>query len=153
MAVIYGTVLYKLSTLFVGFGLAYLGFRLLLAGVFEGGGDLDATFADNKLVLKKASPGIFFALFGTAVLIVSLWVGLNLEQNTSASQVKPIIATGEDEIALNALKEILSKNQTVDSLSDFEISAINELFLKLEIQKILASENESTTSSRGVASE
>lgn len=153
MATILSTVIYKLSTLFVGFSLAYLGFKLFIAGIFEGGGDLDTTFNNNRLVLKKASPGIFFALFGTVVIVVSLSKGLSLEQVNTQPTPRPIIESKENEIALNTLKDIISGNQNADSISQFEVSVINDLFTKLENQKKLVLKEKATTQSRGIASE
>jgi hypothetical protein len=79
MTVVISLLLYKLASLIVGTLLAYMGYCLFLAGIFNGGGDLDASMADNRIVLKKASPGIFFALFGTVIITVTLFRGLQLD--------------------------------------------------------------------------
>lgn len=148
MAVIVGTIIYKLTTLLIGFGLVYLGFKLFLVGVFEGGGDLGVTFSDNKLILKKASPGIFFALFGTVVIIVSLWKGQELQQNAIIPSNVPVLQSGEDEIALDTLKKIFTGNQEADSITEFEERVIHSFFEKMENRKTA----QLSTASRGVAS-
>jgi hypothetical protein len=148
MAVMVGTIIYKLTSLLIGFGLVYLGYKLFLAGIFEGGGDLNATFSDNKLTLKKASPGIFFALFGTIVIAMALWKGQELEQNTEIPSNVLIAQSGEDEIALDTLKKIFSGNQEADSITEFEENVINSFFEKMEKRKTA----KLFSASRGVAS-
>lgn len=70
------TLIYKLVSVASGAFVCYLGYRLFTLGVFTTAGDLDTTFKDTKLVLKKAAPGTFFALFGAAVIGVTIWKGV-----------------------------------------------------------------------------
>ena len=71
--------IYKLVCIGSGLLVCYFGFRLFILGIFTGAGDLTSQFQSTKLVLKKAAPGTFFALFGAAVIGVSLWKGLQFE--------------------------------------------------------------------------
>jgi hypothetical protein len=71
--------IYKLVSIGSGLLVCYFGFRLFVLGIFTGAGDLNSQFQSTKLVLKKAAPGTFFALFGAAVIGVSLWKGLQSE--------------------------------------------------------------------------
>jgi hypothetical protein len=71
--------IYKLVSIGSGLLVCYFGFRLFILGIFTGAGDLSSQFQNTKLILKKAAPGTFFALFGAAVIGVSLWKGLGFE--------------------------------------------------------------------------
>ena len=71
--------IYKLVSIGSGLLVCYFGFRLFILGIFTGAGDLSSQFQSTKLILKKAAPGTFFALFGAAVIGVSLWKGLEFE--------------------------------------------------------------------------
>ncbi len=75
---------YKLASLFVGSVFAYMGYRLFMAGVWGDAGDVEAQFQDNKLVVKRAAPGTFFALFGAIVISVTIFKGLQLKDNESS---------------------------------------------------------------------
>jgi hypothetical protein len=71
--------IYKLVSIGSGLLVCYFGFRLFILGIFTGAGDLSSQFQNTKLILKKAAPGTFFALFGAAVIGMSLWKGLQFE--------------------------------------------------------------------------
>jgi hypothetical protein len=71
--------IYKLVCIGSGLLVCYFGFRLFVLGIFTGAGDLSSQFQSTKLVLKKAAPGTFFALFGATVIGVSLWKGLQFD--------------------------------------------------------------------------
>lgn len=75
---------YKLASLFVGAVFAYMGYRLFMSGVWGEAGDVEAQFQDNKLVVKRAAPGTFFALFGAIVISVTIFKGLQLKDNESS---------------------------------------------------------------------
>ena len=81
--------IYKLVCIGSGLLVCFFGFRLFVLGIFTGAGDLNSQFQSTKLVLKKAAPGTFFALFGAAVIGVSLWQGLGFEKRSKS------IAQGE----------------------------------------------------------
>lgn len=70
---------YKIASLLVGLGFGYMGYRLFLAGVGAPAADLEAAAGDRKLKLSQAAPGIFFALFGAAVVAATIHKGLNVE--------------------------------------------------------------------------
>jgi hypothetical protein len=70
---------YKLAVVASGTFSLFLGYSLFRHGIFESAGDFDARFKDNRLVLKQAAPGVFFALFGTAVLGFTIAKGFSLE--------------------------------------------------------------------------
>lgn len=66
-------VLARVVTMLVGFGFCYLGYKLYVSGVLQREGDLDIEIGEKKRIrLRDAAPGLFFGLFGMA--IVSLQV-------------------------------------------------------------------------------
>jgi len=71
--------IYKIVTVLTGLGFAFLGYRLFIHGIFTEAGELRTNWENRSLVLKKAAPGTFFALFGVIIVCVSLWRGLTFE--------------------------------------------------------------------------
>jgi len=55
-----------------GLGLCYLGSRLFLSGLSEKS-DLKFEYGKLKLHLFKVTPGIFFSLFGAAIILSAVW--------------------------------------------------------------------------------
>ena len=68
---------YRIVSLIVGLGFAYMGYKLFIHGVFDKAGELQAAWGEKKLLLKQAAPGTFFSLFGTVIIVVALWKGLS----------------------------------------------------------------------------
>ena len=77
LAVVIGITSYKLACLAVGSLFCVLGYYLFKLGIWGNAGNLEAKFADNKLVLKSAAPGTFFAVLGAVIIIVTIWQGIN----------------------------------------------------------------------------
>lgn len=71
--------LYKAASLLVGLGFGYMGYRLFLAGIAPPAGDLEAESGSRRLKLTRAAPGTFFALFGAAVIAVTIVQGFDVE--------------------------------------------------------------------------
>ncbi len=85
-AIIFSTAAYKLACLAVGSLFCAFGYLLFKRGIWGTAGDLDAKFSNSRLVLKSAAPGIFFALFGAGIVMLTVWQGLKFEvQERSAS--------------------------------------------------------------------
>ena len=76
---------YKLACIVSGVLICYFGYRLFVLGIFRGAGDLDSSFKNTRLILKKAAPGTFFALFGALVVGATVWMGLELNEPASVS--------------------------------------------------------------------
>lgn len=70
---------YKIISLLVGAFFGYMGYKLFTKGIWGSSGNMEAEFGDNKIVLKKAAPGIFFALFGSIIIITTISKKLELE--------------------------------------------------------------------------
>jgi hypothetical protein len=63
---------YKITILLAGVLMAYLGYRLFMADKIAPAGNLAASAGTYKLDLRGSAPGIFFCLFGTVLICVSL---------------------------------------------------------------------------------
>lgn len=70
---------YKIASLLVGLGFAYMGYRLFMAGIERPAGDLEASSGSRTLKLSRTAPGTFFALFGAAVIAVTIVQGFDVE--------------------------------------------------------------------------
>lgn len=79
---------YKIATLLAGLALAYMGYRLFLADKSASAGELTGSGQGYELSLRGAAPGIFFSLFGTIVICVSLFRGVSYE-DTQRRPVEP----------------------------------------------------------------
>ncbi|MGL9621567.1 hypothetical protein QRQ56_26485 [Bradyrhizobium sp. U531] len=66
-------VFFRTTALVIGAFLLYLGYSLFKLGYFEKAGELQAAWGQRRLVLKQVAPGIFFALFGTAIVCLGIW--------------------------------------------------------------------------------
>jgi len=71
--------LYKLASLGVGLAVVYMGYRLLLSGVWGKPTEMEVVLKDNRLMMKSAAPGAFFALFGSIIVVFALWKGYTLK--------------------------------------------------------------------------
>lgn len=70
---------YKIASLLVGLSFGYLGYRLFMAGIERPAGELEASYGSETLRLGRAAPGTFFALFGAAVIAVTIVQGFDVE--------------------------------------------------------------------------
>lgn len=74
---------YKIVCLIVGILFSYMGYRLFMADKNGPAGDLDvrATAKGKKgsMLLRKAAPGTFFALFGTILIVFTILRGVEYQ--------------------------------------------------------------------------
>ncbi|MFC6633928.1 hypothetical protein [Microbulbifer taiwanensis] len=77
--IIFSLISYKIASLIVGSGFAYMGYRLFMSGVWGHAGRLETGLGDSKLVIREAAPGTFFAIFGAAIVAITLYKGLEFE--------------------------------------------------------------------------
>src|SRR5262249_13105783 len=80
-------VTFRIIALGVGALVVYLGYRLFKIGYFESGGEFAAQEGKNKLLLKKTTPGVFFALFGAVVIGIGIWNPLDLRGSRPPREV------------------------------------------------------------------
>lgn len=85
--------LFKVISLLCGLFTIYLGYKLFVKGIFNEAGDFQATWKDINLLLKKAAPGTFFALFGAIVISISIHKGLDFRSNLLPVQTEEKIDT------------------------------------------------------------
>lgn len=71
--------IYKVVTILAGLAFAFMGYKLFIHGIFTEAGELHTNWENRNLILRKAAPGTFFALFGTLIVCTSLWRGLTFE--------------------------------------------------------------------------
>jgi hypothetical protein len=67
---------YKIFVLLVGLGMAYMGFRLFMADKIAPAGHLTGGYGKYSLSLKGGAPGVFFSLFGTIIIGISVFRGV-----------------------------------------------------------------------------
>lgn len=72
------TLTYGIVTIAAGVALCWMGYQLFRVGIYEKGGDLNASWGSKKIALKQAGPGTFFALFGAAVLGLAVHKGMSI---------------------------------------------------------------------------
>lgn len=80
--------IYKVITLLTGLAFTFMGYKLFIHGIFAETGELQANWENMSLILKKAAPGTFFALFGTVIVCVSLWRGLTFEPAKDSGTIR-----------------------------------------------------------------
>lgn len=88
---------YKIISLLAGTIFAYMGYRLFVAGIWGHAGEIEGEFGDNKLVVKKAAPGTFFALFGAMIIAITLYKGLEFKDHTNDSSRESYVEIIEEE--------------------------------------------------------
>ena len=82
-------ILYRSIAIIAGVVVTYLGYKLFVLGIYQKAGELKAGWSGKSLALRQAAPGTFFALFGTAVVVVSLWRGIDINEIKKNSPEKP----------------------------------------------------------------
>ena len=85
--------LHRIVVLLVGALFAWLGFRLFVLGVYAPRGDLKAVWERRSLIMR-ATPGVFFALFGAAIVIAGVvrGFGVRVDAPQPLALVEPIQA-------------------------------------------------------------
>lgn len=86
---------YKIVALFVGTAFAYMGYRLFSVGVFAKAGDLEASWGGRNLVLKRAAPGTFFALFGAIVVMTTILRKVSVSPGEVELLRVPLVDSGD----------------------------------------------------------
>ncbi|AEJ01321.1 hypothetical protein Nit79A3_1489 [Nitrosomonas sp. Is79A3] len=71
--------IYKITSLVTGVLLCYMGFKLFMAGIWGHSGEVEGSFRDNKIIIKKAAPGTFFVLMGALVLGITISKGIDFK--------------------------------------------------------------------------
>ena len=82
---------YKALTLLVGLAFGHMGYRLFLADKIGSAGDLEGKWANYSLSLKAGAPGVFFSLFGTIIIAITLLKGLNYDGSGQKQIAQPVV--------------------------------------------------------------
>ncbi|UVO53011.1 hypothetical protein [Sphingomonas sp. SUN039] len=85
-------IVYKIAILIAGVALAYMGFRLFLADKATAAGEFSAKANLLELKLSGAAPGVFFALFGAAVICFSIFKGVQYSSEPGMDAVSSPVA-------------------------------------------------------------
>jgi hypothetical protein len=64
----------------VGLIIIYLGYKLFLKGIFNESGNVEGSFKDYKLIVKKAAPGTYFVLFGSFIIGMTIFKGYEIDE-------------------------------------------------------------------------
>ena len=78
---------YKIVSLLTGAAFGYFGYKLFISGIWGDAGTLQASSKDNKLLLKGAAPGTFFAVLGAIIVGVALFKGYDLYYSVSGEVI------------------------------------------------------------------
>lgn len=125
-------IMYLFGSLITGIVFAIMGYLLFLKGVFQET-NIEATWKDKSLLLKKASPGTIFCLFGVCVIVFSLWKGTEMvdsHQKMETSKTKEIVSAIDRNIPVivKAVEQYIGNNQNRnDNQSNIRVKSINEL--------------------------
>lgn len=96
----YVWLMYKSVVILVGLVCVILGYKLLMRGIFPSNSEIVVGWDENKkLVLKRASPGIIFALIGFGIIGLSVGFGAYTETNVASgsSATKQVNADNPNE--------------------------------------------------------
>lgn len=63
---------FKISSVIVGLIINYFGYKLFQLNLAKPAGDIEGSYGNYKLKLKNAAPGIFFSLFGSVIIAVTV---------------------------------------------------------------------------------
>ena len=87
LAIIVG---YKICVLLVGFCMAFMGYRLFMTDKLAGAGDLSGSIGKYALSLKGGAPGVFFSLFGTLIIAITVFRGVSYDDLKPAHRDAPV---------------------------------------------------------------
>src|SRR5439155_20324810 len=79
--------LFKTFIVITGLLIIFMGYRLFVKGIFNEAGDIKATWADRGLLIKKAAPGAFFALFGACIIAITTYKGLQFDNTVNKTPI------------------------------------------------------------------
>lgn len=82
---------YKITVLAAGVFSIHMGYRLFLADKTSPAGDLGVSVREYALSLKGGAPGIFFSLFGTILIGLSIMKGFSYDVSSAPPPVQQVI--------------------------------------------------------------
>jgi len=82
------SILYKLTSIVIGFILMVLGYKLILKRYEKDNQNLSLTYGGIKLLLENFSTGIIFSLFGALIITISLFKGIEIQSHLTSNDNK-----------------------------------------------------------------
>jgi hypothetical protein len=76
---------YKITCLLTGLSIISLGYKLFVKGIFSESGDVEGSFKDYKLIIKKAAPGTYFVLFGSLIIGLVIFKGISTDETLTGA--------------------------------------------------------------------
>ena len=84
---------YKVICIAAGVLIISLGYRLFVKGIFSPSGDVEGRWKDLKIIIRKAAPGTYFVLFGSAIIGFTVYQGFSITEKEAAKSDPPRITT------------------------------------------------------------
>lgn len=132
--------IYKLVCITSGVFFCFLGYRLFVLGILGTAGDLDSQFKNTKLILKKAAPGTFFALFGAVIIAGTVFQGFTIPAPGSKGTIHGLGPEAQSETAADLVATRAVASQMISDLNNLpklfttEVSPQKQLDIKRAIR-------------------
>ncbi len=112
----------------------YLGYRLFLRIPEQKEGEATINFpGDISIYIARVGPGVFFALFGAMILVMSFYQGVEYFREATNSKSANVVATSEDSSSINETEYFRGLNPVLRH-DDFKSIQHHRLKLSLEIE-------------------
>lgn len=89
-------ILFKILPALTGLAAIYWGYRLFIKGIDTKGGDVAAVWGDYSLVMKRFTPGAFFAIIGASISIAVVFKGIDVRLDDGSQAVNSVAQTEDD---------------------------------------------------------
>lgn len=71
---------YKIACLFTGLIIIFFGYNLFVKGIFNNDGEVEGSWNNFKLIIKRAAAGTYFIIFGSIIISMVVFKGLENEE-------------------------------------------------------------------------
>jgi hypothetical protein len=99
-SLIVGAYVFRIAVVAAGVVFAVLGYRLFVLGVVGPAGHLEAVWRENKILLKRAAPGTFFAFFGVFSIVAALFFHPRIREEAAPNPSEPSRSDNSASVAL-----------------------------------------------------
>ncbi len=129
----------RILAIIIGGVCVYLGYRLFLRIPEQKEGEATIKFpGDLSVYIARVGPGVFFALFGAAIVAVSLYQGVIYLHQTPIGASPVEAAPGADSVPARPGIEFFGGFNPPRSHNDFELIDRDRLSLSLEMESLNA---------------
>lgn len=115
--------IYKIVTFLVGTTIIIFGFILFFKGFSAPAGNLEYSYFGKTIKISNAAPGIYLFLFGTLIIVLSMYKGVELKSHSKQNQVLHEL-TQENKVSVDTLN-MLDKKLNIDSVINLAINYHN----------------------------